>query len=127
MGGALAHHGGDHAIAAAFSNVGALAPAVRSRDSHPAVVLQCKRLEKQNPAKQGSDGCDEKMTESYKKDSCEDDDSNQQEKGSKGNVRRGVSRNRRMQTERDAARTCRDNRNGRQTHGALCNLTSVSM
>lgn len=67
------------------------------------------------------------MTESYKKDSCEDDDSNQQEKGSKGNVRRGVSRNRRMQTERDAARTCRDNRNGRQTHGALCNLTSVSM
>ena len=40
---------------------------------------------------------------------------------------RGISGNRGMQAEYDAAGKCRGNRYGRQSHGTLRNLTSVSM
>ncbi len=45
----------------------------------------------------------------------------------KKSVRRSISCNHGVQAECDAAGKCRGDRYGRQPHGALRNLTSVSM
>src|SRR5437660_3031567 len=67
----------------------------------------------QSPAEKGSDGCRRNVANSCERDSCQYECCRQQEGSREENNRRGVSRNRGMQAEGDAASECHGNRCGR--------------
>jgi hypothetical protein len=82
---------------------------------------------KQAPTQQGSGDSREDTTEFHQKDSGKKEQHGQNKEQQKKSCRRGMVNNRRLQAGNDTAgKRCGD-RYGRQPHGTLLNLTSVSM
>jgi hypothetical protein len=82
---------------------------------------------KQHPAEKRDGSRKEETPDFYKKDSGKNENGKYRERKGEEMKRRGISDYRRMQTEQDTASKCRGDRYGRQPHGTLRNLASVSM
>ena len=104
MAGGSVHHADDRAIAGVFSARCGLVRRARSRDSHPAVVLQCKRLEIQAaPSQAGKRWLQEKDTRFLKEGFQRG-----RRKQLTGKGKKGECKKRRFLQPQDAGRTrCR--------------------
>jgi hypothetical protein len=82
---------------------------------------------KQRPTHQGNTSGWEEASDSCQGKACNDKSKTKKETSGEKKCRRDMGRYCRMQANCDAASKSRGNRNGRQPHGVLRNLTSVSM